>query len=122
MNLNSTLVIQGINFFCAYFILRRYLFGPVVAMVHQEQAQQKALEQAIQMRKHKVDQQEQQLKDSWLAFQELYAQKIPPVQDRQIFRQIKPSLEYKNPTAEAVKMLTAEFVPLAVQKVKDVHW
>lgn len=122
MNVNLTLVIQGLNFFCAYYLIRRFLLKPVVAMINQDHAQQIALESAIAARKEKVKEQERMLYDYWQQFLATHKHKMLSVQEGTFLKGIKPSLENTPRSYESIKMLTTDLVNASIKKVSDVRW
>src|SRR5437868_5404391 len=122
MNVNMTLVIQGINFFCTYLIVRAFLLKPIVAMIYQEKAQQQALDLSIDTRIKKVKEHEQELQDHWRQFQLVNKNKMPLSDDEHIFKGIKPPILYPAFSADAIRNYVTDIVTVTTKKVKDVRW
>jgi len=122
MNVNMTLVIQGINFFCTYLIVRAFLLKPIVAMIYQEKAQQQALDLSIDTRIKKVKEHEQELQDHWRQFQLVNKSKIPLPEDDHIFKGIKPHILYPVFSADTIRNYVTDIVTVTTKKAKDVRW
>ncbi len=122
MNVNITLVIQGINFFCTYLIVRAFLLRPLVAMIYHDKAQRQALDLAIDTRIQKVTEYEQALHDQWLQFQLVNRDKMPLPQEDHLFKGIKPPMLYPVISESVVRTFAADIVAVTTKKVKDVRW
>src|SRR5436190_23273717 len=83
MNVNATLFIQMLNFFIVYWMLRILLFKPVVAIIQQEEIQEKSLHDIINQQKKSLDIQEKERQRNWYACQEYFAMHQPSFFHRQ---------------------------------------
>src|SRR5438552_8803703 len=93
--LNSSLIMQGINFFIAYVLLRKLLFKPAVSIVIEEKEYISSLESSIDARKSAIAAQEQEKQRRWQSFQQLFKDKIPLYQSHYEVGKISlPSIEY----------------------------
>jgi hypothetical protein len=122
MTINMTLVVQGINFFIAYVLLRRFLLKPVVQIITHEQAQEAALHSAIESRKAMVREQEYVMREKWLAFQNTFRGMLPALESERVFRHIKPQVQVPLPAPDTLATLTADIAQASVQKVQNVRW
>lgn len=96
MNINATLLVQMVHFLIAYGALRYFLLRPLVALIMQDRAYQKKLEDIIlEEERIRVHKQEQQVRQ-WHMFQRSWLQKIPAVRYYQ---------EKKYPELQIQKML-----------------
>ena len=111
MEINLTLMVQAINFFLFYLILRVFVFKPFVAIILQDEADKKRLESSIQQERQMMAAQEGANKQAWQAFQQqcelptviklpeitkkevsLEALEIPPEQRTQLLTSLKQAL------------------------------
>ena len=54
MNINITLIVQGINFLIAYGIMRIFLLKPAVQVIQDEEAQQAKLNRVIRQQEQSM--------------------------------------------------------------------
>lgn len=120
--INLTLVVQGINFFIAYCLLRAYLLRPIVDFIASKELQEKQLRAYIANKKNEILDQQNKTKDDWYSFQRKIHQSIPRLsaQKSVIFNNIKPSCEFPVISKAVVAKLTHELVATCLPKVKNV--
>ncbi len=82
MNINVTLVIQAINFFIAYWIMRIFLFKPALREIQGEQMQQAKLNTIIRQQEQSITIKEDERQKHWQAC-------------RNYFRDNKPFIDLK---------------------------
>jgi len=88
MNINATVVIQALNFFIVYWMLRLFLFKPVIGIIEHEEAQEHAMINIIDQQKKSLEIQEKERQRHWYICQEYYllnqpnpSQTISPLSD-----------------------------------------
>jgi hypothetical protein len=121
MNINLTLVLQGINFFCAYCMIRRFFIKPILALIHHDAAQQIALNTAISTRIEKVKEQEQKIHDHWQQFLADHKHKMPHVQGHALFKNIKPP-HIPLKSESIAHNMTDDLAHVIIKKVNNVRW
>mgnify|MGYP000535338404 CR=1 FL=1 len=77
MNINLTLIAQGIHFFIAYILVRKLLFEPVSKLIENEQAIQKKLHQIRRSIESQVSAAEETKRTLWHKTQSTLAKIIP---------------------------------------------
>jgi hypothetical protein len=73
MNINATLLVQALNFFIVYLMLRRFLFKPAIAIIEHETAQENSLRDIIEQQKKSLEIQEKERQRHWYLCQEYFA-------------------------------------------------
>jgi hypothetical protein len=124
MNVNATLLVQMLNFFIVYLMLRRLLFKPVVAIIQHEESQEKALHDIIDQQKKSLDIQEKERQRNWYVCQEYFANHQPSAFQKQQF-----FLDCPEDDAEIVNPLSAHAMTDSItdvrtaleEKIKHVH-
>lgn len=119
MNINATLVVQGLNFLCAYFLLKKLFFKPVVVVLDKEQLVQDGLITAINESKNALDEQMKKKQQTWRAHQEHFKKEMPNVQSVRFF--ITDTVEHVpeiNP--KNLEKVVVQTEQLIVQKVSNV--
>ena len=85
MEINCTLLVQGLNFGIAYIILSRLIFKPILETVFEEQAKKEALQEAIVASQLAIENLQVKQADDWKYAQKQFAHSIsniayePPV-------------------------------------------
>ncbi|HZW61696.1 MAG TPA: hypothetical protein VFF04_05725 [Candidatus Babeliales bacterium] len=121
--LNSTLIVQGINFLIAYILLRKLLFRPAVSLVMQEQSHISSLESSIDSRKAAIAEQEQEKLRRWKAFQQLFKNKIPSYQKQfEVGKMALPPIQYHVLKQEQAQTLSKDVADALVAQVNHVRW
>src|SRR5436190_23065298 len=72
MNLNVTLLIQACNFFVVYWMLRAFLFRPVIAIINNEHAETATLMNIIGQQKKSIEIQEKERQHAWYTCREYF--------------------------------------------------
>lgn len=120
MNINCTLIVQGIHFGIAYLMLRTMLCKPAIDVIEQEADHLHALQKAIEQRKQSLLAKQQDKAQQWVTFQQEYAQLIPDLTTQQEMVLAKmPNLIYPTVTQQEIKK--AEEVVIATIQPKVMH-
>lgn len=77
MSINGTLFVQMINFGIAYWMLRKFLFSPVVKNIMHEQAVAASMVASIEQLQEKIKDKEQQAAEYWLDCRDYLLSKSP---------------------------------------------
>src|SRR4030095_7055728 len=72
MNINATLFIQAFNFFIVYWMLRLFLFKPIIAIIDYENAEEKAMLTIIDQQQKSLEIQEKERQRHWYVCQEYF--------------------------------------------------
>ena len=121
MNINSTLILQGLHFGVAYVMLRKLLFNPVINLVRQEERHRHALESAILDRKAALIAKEQAVQEAWLAFQRYHKTSIPEVEQDRLTTPCKiPALVRPQIDSAQSRIITQEVAQELVQRIMHV--
>ncbi len=103
MNINITLIVQGINFFIAYGIMRIFLLKPAVQVIQDEQAQQAKLNTVIKQQEQSMTIKGGERQKYWQAC-------------RDYFKDNKPFIDR---TVSLIKEIPEIFVPVVLENLVD---
>jgi hypothetical protein len=81
MNLNSTLILQGIHFGIVYLVLKKFLFKPVIDAVRIEERHLHDLQKSIEHRQAMLRIAQHAMENAWKESQMQRAQSMPDVQE-----------------------------------------
>jgi len=123
MNVNATLFVQMFNFFIVYWMLRRLLFKPVVAIIQHEEAQEKALHDIIDQQKKSLDIQEKERQRHWYACQEYFTTHQPSAQKQHILSDATEddAVELDPLPADSMTNIITQVRTALEEKIKHVH-
>lgn len=123
MNVNATLFVQMFNFFIVYWMLRYLLFRPVVAIIQEEEAQEKSLRDIIDQQKKSLDIQEKERQRNWYTCQEYFTTHQPPSQKQLILSDTTEDEEVEiNPLpADSMTNIITQVRTALEEKIKHVH-
>ena len=82
MEVNMTLIIQGVNFFLAYLVLDKILLRPLVVLIQKNKIEREARFHCIFGLEESVSQQTKYKIVQWAAYQKDFVKKIPGVPDK----------------------------------------
>lgn len=119
MQINGTLFVQGINFLIAYILLRKLLFGPTVAVIQKERAEINTLLVQISDLTHSIEGHKLEKSEQWRYFQTEFLQKIPHVDQKElyVFKSISPSLIEPTIPENEIKRLETALIKKLIEKV-----
>ena len=121
MNINATIIVQIFNFCIAYWMLRIFLFKPVVAIIEHEKAQEQAIHDSIDQQRKSLEIQEKERLRHWYMCQEYFNTNQPdtvspqfsgPTDDDHVPNQVSPHI--------VTDMITHAQTALE-EKIKHVH-
>ena len=123
ININATIIIQAINFFIVYWMLRSFLFRPVVTIIDDEHAQKFLILSIIDQQKKSLEIQEKERKRNWFACQEYFSAHRPSTDKAEFFASELPNVGFVSSGAstDTIKDLVAETYAQIEEKIKNVH-
>jgi hypothetical protein len=123
MNINATLIIQAVNFFIAYLLLRFLFFKPVVAMIRQEQAQVDGLVSQLNEKRKAIHALELLRQEQWAKFQQEFRNRFPAIinSHRYVFKKLSTGRVIAFTDPQEIKQLEDELVQQIIQKVEHAH-
>ena len=122
MNINATVIIQAFNFFIVYWMLRLFLFKPVIALIEQEGAQEASLLDMIDQQKKSLAIQEKERQRIWLLCQEYFAAHRPLTISFSFSDVTEDDLEQqKKPSVEMIAGMVTTLQAALEEKIKHVH-
>ena len=108
MNVNGTIVIQAINFFIAYVLLRYLLFKPAKEAIDQDHVALQQLEDVKQEGVHLLEQKQRKEADQWKGFRNYFGSHRPSITPADlIVRDITPPIIIKDISPDTKKELTS---------------
>ncbi len=124
MNINATILVQAINFFIVYWMLRLFLFKPVVTIIEQENAEKSSLLSIINQQQKSLEIQEKERLRHWHVCQEYFIIHQPHMfKDFSFFG--RATLTNDEPVAPLSEDTIAEIITdvekTIVEKIKHVH-
>ena len=72
MNINATIFIQAFNFFIVYWMLRLFLFKPIITIIERENADEHAMLDVIDQQQKSLEIQEKERQRHWYICQEYF--------------------------------------------------
>jgi hypothetical protein len=91
--INCTLIVQTINFFIAFFIIKYFFFKPVLANINAEDLFQESLLNTVQRHRTIVAKKEQELVDQWRAAQQYFEAHSPSISQKPFFASRPPIIK-----------------------------
>lgn len=123
MNINFTLVVQAINFFVAYKLIRTLLLRPAVDAIESDQLVRENQINAIEMEERVITKKNDAINKQWQTCQDHFALCMPPPTSALYYRGrrilfIMPKI----PTVsiDHIRHLTTDVAHAIVKEVKDV--
>jgi hypothetical protein len=123
MNINATVFVQALNFFITYWMLRIFLFKPVISIIEYEKAQEIAKLDIIDQQKKSLEIQEKERQRHWYICQE-YFNIHQPYQPQEIFIADitdNNTEQYDKLSSDAIAHIIAETYSIIEEKIKHVH-
>lgn len=115
MNVNCTLFVQIANFFVAFFLLKRFLWRPVVRTIEQEASLRRVLESSIGVKRAELMQKNDALRRQWYEAKKSFAQMAPAVAEQPCLISLERPHEEQKPIDE---QLISSLVTVVVTRVR----
>lgn len=77
MNVNATLIVQGLNFYLFYWIVRVFLFKPVIGYIERIQEEHEALQAVIAQRQEIITEIYHARQEKWQECRQYCSSKVP---------------------------------------------
>ncbi len=111
--INFTLIVQAINFFIAFFLIKYLFFKPIVAQIQAEDDFQESLLNTVQANRTLVAQKEQELRAQWQSAQDHFKENTPSLKPAHFFSPraalVKPEFD-QSVIARTLKQATTELI------------
>ena len=124
MDINATIVVQAFNFFIVYWMLRRFLFKPVIIIIEHEHAQENGMLDVIDQQQKSLEIQEKERQRRWYSCQEYFASHRPLLIKESLFCDEKSELDTLKttvPSTDVVDRVVADMRTVIEEKIKHVH-
>jgi hypothetical protein len=122
MNINATVIVQAFNFFIVYWMLRLFLFKPVIALIEQDSAQEASLLDMIDQQKKSLEIQERERQRIWLLCQEYFIAHRPLTTSFSFSDATENDLgQQKQPSVEMIAGMVTGLQTALEEKIKHVH-
>jgi len=123
MNINATVFVQAFNFFVTYWMLRVFLFKPVITIIEHEKAQESAKLDIIDQQKKSLEIQEKERQRHWYICQEYFNTYQPYLpQESSSTDDTKNNIEEIDKLSlENIARIIAEVASVIEEKLKHVH-
>lgn len=123
MNINATIFVQVFNFMIVYWMLRFFLFKPVIGIIEHEKSQENTMVDIINQQKKSLEIQEKERQRHWYICQEYFnthqphlLKETPFLSDDTLDHDISVEL-----APEAIAHIIADVEGIIEEKIKHVH-
>jgi hypothetical protein len=123
MEINATIVVQAFNFFIVYWMLRRFLFRPVVTIIEHEQAHENAMLDIIDQQQKSLEIQEKERQRHWYICQEYFTLHQPQLPTQSLLDEndeVHP-VEIAPASPDEIAHIIADTRGIIEEKIKHVH-
>ena len=120
MNVNITLIIQGINFFIAYGIMRIFLLKPAIQVIQDEQAQQAKLNTIIRQQEQSITIKGGERQKYWQICRDYFKDNKPSIDQAPLFIKEMPEVSVPVVPDDLVDKLVEETQRVLIQKIGHV--
>ena len=124
MNINATTLIQAFNFLIVYWMLRIFLFKPVIAIIEHNDAEARSLADIIDQQQKSLAIQEKERQKHWFLCQEYFTlhQPYQPVNTLSTSPlQSNPKIITQKISTESMAQLVCDVRKVLEEKIKHVH-
>jgi hypothetical protein len=122
MSINATLIVQALNFFVAYLILRYFLCKPTVKVIEQEHEETEHLQEVATERTQALAIKIEEKAVAWKDFQATFAREAPRVMCRVVVHSgVEPVKPEALPSQEELEQLAHNVQHVITKKVSHVE-
>ena len=121
MNVNATLLIQAINFFIVYWLLRTLLFKPVISVIDSELSHKASLFELIGNKKKNIAAQEKEHERLWSVCRQYCRAHSPDIMYQQIRVVVSPPEMVTAALSHEEQEVVSDIYKRLEEKIKDVH-
>ena len=120
INVNFTLIIQGLNFLIAYVLINKLLLKPAIKIINQEEVLEQSLQLDLEKAKKNLEVIKNLKREKWERFQKHFSQNSPDVLKRMYERLERPAKPFVFEDLTQVEKLTKDLEDYLVNKVENV--
>ncbi|HEB41904.1 MAG TPA: hypothetical protein ENI08_02715 [Candidatus Dependentiae bacterium] len=117
MNINVTMVIQAINFFIAYWVMRIFLFKPALQVIQGEQIEQTRLDTIIRQQEQSITIKEDERQKHWQACRDYFRDNKPFIDLTKLVVKEMPEVSIPVVRQELIDKLADETQQVLIQKI-----
>lgn len=124
MNINATVIVQAFNFIIVYWMLRFFLFKPVIGIIEHEKAQENAMIDIIDQQKKSLEIQEKERQRHWYICQEYFTTHQPHLPKETSYLSDTTQDSSTKPdelSPDAIAHIIADVYGIIEEKIKHVH-
>ena|SRR5260221_610534 len=123
MTINGTLLVQAFNFMIVYWMLRIFLFRPVISIIEHEKAQENSMLNIIDQQIKSLEIQEKERQRHWYICQEYFKAHQPPLYKESLFLadDTENNLDITPPVSPDIAHIIADTHSIIEEKIKHVH-
>jgi hypothetical protein len=123
MTINGTLLVQAFNFMIVYWMLRIFLFKPVISIIEHEKKQENSMLDIIDQQMKSLEIQEKERRRHWYVCQEYFKTHQPPIYKENLFLadNNENTLETPAPTSPNIARIIADIRSIIEEKIKHVQ-
>ena len=123
MTINGTMIVQAFNFMIVYWMLRVFLFKPVISIIEHEKKQEDAMLDIINQQIKSLEIQEKERQRHWYICQEYFKTHQPSLHKETIFPAdaMQDTLDTPVTVSPDVAHIIAETHSIIEEKIKHVH-
>ena len=125
MNINATILVQAFNFIIVYWMLRLFLFKPVISIIEHEKSQQIAMIDLIDQQQKSLEIQEKERLRHWYTCQEYFNKHQPELaQETSLIAEDTEHaaiIQSEPLSPDAIAHIIADVHGIIEEKIKHVH-
>jgi hypothetical protein len=124
MNINITLIIQAFNFCIVYWMVRYFLFKPVIGIIEHKETQENAIHDIITQQKKSIEIQEKERQRNWAMCREYFILHQPQLSHQK--QSLSDEIDYDTPLlnpspTEQIITIATQLSSALEEKIKHVH-
>lgn len=124
MNINLTIVVQALNFFLAYMVMKKLLLKPAVEEIELDDQVRVSIDEAIRSHEISISTKEQEISKQWATCQRHFALYTPFLDDLRYVPRVKEDLiiEVMPLSKDRMQELTHKVANIIVEDVCNVRY
>jgi hypothetical protein len=120
MNINVTIIVQAVNFAIVYWLLRTFLFRPVIKVIDTELSDKGLLLDRIHHHKKVIENQEDERERLWRSCREYFRLNKPYIHQQRVLVDIYKEVDYTSDSSNVIELIK-EIQRNLEEKIKHVH-
>jgi hypothetical protein len=123
MTINGTLLVQAFNFMITYWMLRIFLFKPIIDIIEHEKKQENSMLDSIDQQIKSLEIQEKERQRHWYICQEYFKKHQPPLSHETLLiaENGEENLEIPVATSPDITRIIADTYSVIEEKIKHVQ-